>query len=175
MTQADEQLHFPIRSIHCPQAEPPIQVNPPTRSGGPVRRPRGGIEASQQFTPITSLMQMHSGDFHKPIGEVFDHEYAVRKTGHTPDESTGAYPYGWDKLRDSVQREGITTPVRVADGPIYKELSPHGMLFEGHHRSMMAIEQGHLMVPSKRYDSVSGYIGAGDDAEEMRGNRRFND
>ena len=121
----------------------------------------------QQFMPITQLMKLRSADFetHEEMGvrnspggrptisDVFEHAYNDRRNG-----SMG---YKWDDFRKQVGQHGITDPVRVAGN----------VLTDGHHRAMMAMEQGHLFVPVKHYAHPAEYWGGGSGTTKSARNR----
>lgn len=110
----------------------------------------GKIPAPDQYMPTTQLMKATSGDFGGlSMGYVFDHEYTHR----TNLSSMGVRrPYNWDRLRNEVGEHGIKNPVRISQAE-----GEDPMVTDGHHRSMMAIEQGHLFVPVKHYDEPHEY------------------
>ena len=104
----------------------------------------------QQFTPITQLMDTRSGDFPAAtMHGVFNHGYSAerRVTEGTPGS------YDWDRLRADVGKNGVKSPIRIA----HDEQTGRPVVTDGHHRAMMAIEQGHLFVPVKHYDEPADY------------------
>ena len=122
-------------------ADEPIKT---PRTPRTTRRALGNV-SQDQFMPITQLMNSAAGDFSGPrskwpsVSDVFENTYR--------DRSEGAGGYRWDSLRDDVAKKGIRTPLTMSPG----------RLVEGHHRAMMAIEQGHLFVPVKPYIHPDAY------------------
>jgi hypothetical protein len=111
----------------------------------------GTEHLGQQFMPITQLMNMRSHEYGLSVGEVFNHIYNSRKEGEplNPTRPNGA-TYKWDTMRQHLGQQGIKNPllIRPPKGRVLGE-SPTGVLMNGHHRAMTAIEQGHLFVPVK--------------------------
>jgi hypothetical protein len=110
----------------------------------------GKIPAPDQYMPITQLMKAHSGDWAKPMGHVFEGEYADRSN------MGGGMPYNWGKLRADIGENGIQKPISLGHEPSPRK---QPVVADGHHRAMMAIEQGHLFVPVKHYDTSADYWG----------------
>lgn len=120
-----------------------------------------------QFMPITQLQKLGSVDFDAldvgrygrgpaTIGEVFNRVYHDRSSSN---EESG---YHWDKLRKEVGEEGIKRPIAVARRGLGADTSRGSgyqkpMVADGHHRAMMAIEQGHMFVPVEHHDTTHDY------------------
>ena len=120
----------------------------------------------QQFMPITQMQKLHSVDFDASdvgregqgpatLGEVFNHVYTDRS-------SQSENGYHWDRLRKEVGSQGIKRPIAVANrglgddavgGAAYQKPT----MADGHHRAMMAIEQGHMFVPVEHHDTTHDY------------------
>lgn len=107
--------------------------------------------SSQQFMPITKLMDTESGDFAPDsVGHVHEHIYSDRK-----ERAEGFGHYNWGKLHKDVAREGITQPLWVHPWAGNSPGAPYPALMNGHHRAMVAIDQGHLFVPTS--DDYNGH------------------
>lgn len=95
---------------------------------------------NDQFMPITHLMDLEAGDFNgRAVNGVFEHEYSQR---HTEEDH-----YDWDALRKDMGKRQAAGKVSIKN-PLAVGKHPTGdYLLNGHHRAMLAIEQGHLFVP----------------------------
>lgn len=118
--------------------------------------------STQQFTPITTLMSAGSGDFAPhTVGHIYEHIYSDRKKR---DEVWGNY--NWKDLHEDIARDGVTKPLWVHPRAGGSPGSERPALMNGHHRAMVAIDQGHLFVPTG--EDVNGY-----DDPKYRGYRGY--
>ena len=118
------------------------------------RLPQASLDTeNEHWLPTPKLLEAPSGDFAgMNMSEVFEHVYNDRRSGaRAPirEKTRSGYifsphnrrmsPYDWDRLRSDVAKHGIQEP--IATHP------DSSMVINGHHRAVMAIEQGHLFVP----------------------------
>lgn len=109
-----------------------------------------------------------------------------------PPEQYDAH-YKWGALRSSIQERGITKPIMVSRRelvmgqniedpksftPAQSDKSvPFKTVMNGHHRAMVALEQGHLFVPAREEDVHHDQTDVGDDwhsdIEEHVGNHNM--
>jgi hypothetical protein len=121
------------------------------------QRKRQGLLNKQQFLPITEVQKLKSGDFYpKTVKDIFENRY------NDPVERKDTWGnYKWEQLKKDVAREGITNPLMVKLNHGDPKYDGNQELLNGHHRTMVAIEQGHMFVPvtEKWQDTETGMEG----------------
>lgn len=78
----------------------------------------------EQFMPITEFQKLKANDY--------DNGMKVGQLSRHDDPG-----YKWDKLSHDISKEGMKRPALVHEGTLYN----------GHHRAVVAMEQGALFVP----------------------------
>ena len=104
------------------------------------------LVASQQFTPITTVNKMESGDFPgNTIGQVHAQLYSEP---HVRESTWG--DYDWPRLHREVAEKGLQKPLVAHEFDHTDEYGQNykGLFYNGHHRAMVAIDQGHMFVPT---------------------------
>ena len=119
-----------------------------------------------QFIPITELNKMQAGDFDPAY---YTSAQVRQRPGINVPTRVGdlsrdhptykARPYDWDSLSEDVAKNGLE-PLHVGTSrnlfePDTKDLSKIRVptLFNGHHRAIVAREQGHMFVPVSENDT----------------------
>ena len=116
----------------------------------------------QQFMPITQLQGMKANDFasdqYSPAEHAIltangigpeHHDVTVGELNRNhPYYEHAGYSYDWNRLSRDVGQHGLTTPLHVGISPRGQEpYDQEPRLLNGHHRAIMAQEQGHMFVP----------------------------
>lgn len=128
---------------------------------GHARALSGKKNLGQQFIPITQLRSMKANDlaldqYTPEEGENLINHYGRHGTdvsvGQLPDHphyqasttpSTRNQDYDWQRLHEDVGREGIREPFHIGR----EGSSVQDRLLNGHHRAIVAMNQGHMFVP----------------------------
>lgn len=109
------------------------------------------LVSTQQFSPITALMESEANDFiPHSVGGV--HRYYYSHEGRRAEEFGN---YDMDALHQDIAREGITKPLWVVPHEDSTPENPQASLINGHHRAMVAIDQNHMFVPTT--EKYNGY------------------
>lgn len=108
-----------------------------------MQLPKGRISSlGQQFMPITQLKGLESSDYPGHTVDEVTKAEPMLDGSHKSIVSTGQH-HDMDQLRKDVAEHGITEPLYVSD-------NGHS-LGNGHHRAQVAIEQGHMFVPTTNH------------------------
>ena len=95
----------------------------------------------QQFMPVHELTGMDANDYPGTVGDVHRNVYHGAPSNEDWASLHKDAGYDWAGLHKSVAEHGITEPLEINRSS--------RTLIEGHHRAMVAIEQGHSKVPVK--------------------------
>lgn len=119
--------------------------------------------SGEQFMPITKFHELEAGDY--PGYKVINLHRGALFEDDEPTSRVGVAGYDhrrWNQLAQSVAKRGIVKPFAVSHD--------EQELLNGHHRAVIAMEQGHLFVPVKHFDSTSTKLqeDIGDDFKKGR-------
>lgn len=96
---------------------------------------RNNADFQTRSVPMSELKDVYAEDLH-PLHTMTAEDLDSR--WHERSDK----PYPWDELHDSIQKEGIKTPLHInIDAEGYKDL------IEGHHRYIVARNLGLTHVP----------------------------
>ena len=132
----------------------------------PHHTPEGKISTlGQQFMPITQLRGLKANDFASDQYTPSHIDRRFSMTGELPEhrditvgELSRDHPvyqyhakgnrFDWDRLSRDVADQGIQHPFHVSSElPGQVTHDPAQRLINGHHRAIIAMEQGHMFVP----------------------------